>query len=63
MTLEGMAIDYWAWRHWEDPKLKDEVIADDFAADLAEMEAEAMAKEAEQAAAVSATKPDEWEEI
>lgn len=40
-----MLIDYWAHRFCDDPKLRDEVVNDDFADDLAEMERAANAAE------------------
>jgi hypothetical protein len=63
-TLEMMLIDFWSWAHHENPKLRDELfVSDDFDADLAEMEAEAAAKEAAHQAAVSAVPPDGWEDV
>jgi hypothetical protein len=59
-----MLTDFWAWAHFENPKLRNELfINDDFDADLAEMEAEAMAKEAEYAAKVAATPESDWEDV
>jgi hypothetical protein len=59
-----MLIDFWAWAHAEDPKLRNElVVADGFADDLAEMEAEAAAREAEYAAKVAATPESDWEDV
>lgn len=62
-TLEQMLVDHWAWRHAEDPHLKDAVVADDYDTDLADMEAEALAREAEQAAKVAAVPESDWEDI
>lgn len=63
-TYEQMLIDHWAWAHVEDPKLRHEVfIAEGFEEDLAEMEAESLAKEAELAAKIAATPEDDWEEV
>ena len=39
-TEEEMVLDYWAHRHWDDPKLREEVVNPDFEADLAAFEAE-----------------------
>jgi hypothetical protein len=51
-THEDIVLDYWAHRFVEDPKLAiEEVFNDDFAADLAEMEAAAAAGEWETFAA------------
>ena len=54
-----MTVDYWAHRHFEDPELRNEILTEDYEADVAEMEAEVLAREA---AAEAATKPpDDWE--
>lgn len=59
-----MLIDFWAWAHFEDPKLRHELyVADGFDEDLAEMEREALAKEAEHAAAVASTPASDWEDV
>lgn len=59
-----MLIDFWAWAHFEDPKLRHELfVADGFDEDLAEMEAEALRKEAEHAATVATTPEDGWEDV
>ncbi len=52
-----MTLDYWAHRFWDDPKLADEVVMadEDYQAELAAMEAEAIAGEAARAAAVALT--------
>lgn len=57
-TLEDMILDYWSWRHAEDPKLRDEIVATGFDEDLAEMEAES-----EAARAVTEKPADDWEVI
>jgi hypothetical protein len=62
-TVEEMVLDYWAHRHFEDPKLKDEIVAEGFDEDAAEMEAEALAKEAEHAAKIARVPLEDWEEI
>jgi hypothetical protein len=63
-TIEQMAVDFWAWRHWEDPKLRDElVVADGYEDDAAEMEAEALAKETEHQAKIAAVPPEDWEDV
>lgn len=33
-TEEQMVLDYWAHRHWDDPKLREEVVNPDFEEDL-----------------------------
>ena len=33
-------LDYWAHRHADDPNLRNEEVSEDFAGDMAEMEAE-----------------------
>lgn len=38
-TEEEMALDYWAHRHWDDPKLRDEAVNPDFDDDFAALEA------------------------
>lgn len=66
-TEADMLVDHWAHRHWDDPKLRDEVVTDDFENELAQMEAEALAKDAEyerRMAAEAAAKPaDDWEVV
>jgi hypothetical protein len=45
-----MVLDYWAHRHAEDPKLREEAINPDFEADVAEFERQSAAlADAEQA--------------
>jgi hypothetical protein len=54
-TLEDMLVDHWAHRHTDDPKLRDEIVAEGYEEDLAAMEAEMLAQQA-------ASKPaDDWE--
>lgn len=63
-TIEMMVVDYWAHRHWEDPKLRDElVVAEGYDEDVEEMEREAMAKEAEHAAKVAGVPESDWEDV
>lgn len=40
-TVEQVVLDYWAHRHLDDPNLRNEVVNDEFEADLAAAEAEA----------------------
>lgn len=63
-TYEQMLIDFWAWAHFEDPKLRHELfVNDDFASDLAEMEADALAREVAQAAAIASVPEGDWEDV
>jgi hypothetical protein len=65
-TLEDMTVDLWAWAHYEDPKLRDEVISTGFDEDLAAMEAEALAREAQEALPkppVKVVGTDDWETV
>ncbi len=39
-TIEDILVDVWAHRHTDDPKLREEEVNEDFAADLAGLEAE-----------------------
>lgn len=48
-----MTLDYWAHRHTDDPKLRDQVVNPDFEADLAALEAEDAASPA----------PGDWETV
>lgn len=51
-TIEEIITDYWAHAHVDDPKLRNELVSDDYDAQLAALEAEIMAEaEAEAAAA------------
>lgn len=63
-TAEMMLVDHWAWAHYQDPKLRHElVVADGFDDDVAEMERASLAREAELDARIAAVPPDDWEEI
>ena len=68
-TYDEILIDYWAHAFTDDPKLKDDLVTDDFAAEMAEFEAEsaaeiAAAAKATAAAAEAAAKPaDDWEPV
>jgi len=54
-TDEDVLVDYWAHRFCDDPKLRDEVVNEDFDDDLAEMERAAMAAER--------LPPEDWEQV
>jgi hypothetical protein len=60
-TLEDIYTDVWAHAHIDDPKLRDEIVSEDFEADLAAMEAEA--KPVEPAPAVTVLGDEDFEEI
>jgi hypothetical protein len=50
MTYEEMVIDLMAHRHIDDPKFREEIVTEDFEAELAALAAEVAA-------------PDEWEVV
>ncbi|MDR3515188.1 MAG: hypothetical protein P4M00_05185 [Azospirillaceae bacterium] len=50
LTIEDIAVDYWAHRFWDDPELRSEIVDPDFAAALAEAEA-----------AAASNRPEDWE--
>jgi len=51
-THEDIVTDFWAHRFWDDPKLRNEIVNEDFDADLDEMERE-----------ISRGEPSDWEPI
>ncbi len=51
-----MLVDYWAHRHFDDPKLADEIVSDDFEADV-----EAML--AGRPMIPASADPGDWEEV
>lgn len=60
-TLEDMVLDYWAHAHVDNPKLRDEVVAEGYDDDLAEMQREVDEKAAQKAA--SSTSDGDWETV
>jgi hypothetical protein len=62
-TLEDIYLDVWAHAHTDDPKLRDEVIAEGYDDDLADMERESLALEAKHAARPQVVGEDDWEEV
>lgn len=66
-TLEDVYLDVWAHAHIDDPNLKNEVVADGYDEDLAEMEAAALELEKKHAAnpplPPKVPAEDDWEEM
>lgn len=67
MTEAGIIVDLWAHRFADDPKLREEVVAEEYDDDVQRMVAEAEAREASEAAAREALGPDqapgEWDAV
>lgn len=51
-THDDMLVDYWAWRHVEDPKLREEAIDPDFDEEVAAMERQLLDED-----------PSDWEDV
>ena len=63
-TEEDIAVDFWAHKHWDDPKLGDEFSDPDFEAAVAAEEAASVAREQAHAAGVPAVeRAEEWETL
>ena len=56
-----MVLDMWAHAHLDNPKLREEIVAEGFDEELAEMEAEAIAREAKPA--VTVVGEEDWEPV
>jgi hypothetical protein len=60
-TIEDIVLDLMAHRFCDDPRSRDEMVTDDFDADLVEFERDAAAAAA--AAEPPVDLPDDWEEV
>lgn len=65
-SAADIVVDLWAHRFLNDPKLRDESVDADYDAEVADMEAEALARDATRAAGVAPapeTAPEGWEPV